>query len=77
MECNVIEMETAAAFRAAKISNLSIAAIFSVSDNTIINKSLVSGRTEQDMNYRAFVRRNLFPRIILKAFEKCTNLQEG
>ncbi|HBL85102.1 MAG: hypothetical protein A2Y17_11525 [Clostridiales bacterium GWF2_38_85] len=68
MGCNVIEMETAAAFRAAKIANMPMAAIFSVSDNTIINKSLVSGRTEQEMKYRKFVRRELFPKIILKTF---------
>ncbi len=68
MNCNVIEMETAAAFRAAKIANISIAAIFSVSDNTITKKSLISGRTDQEMNYRRFVRRNLFPKIILKTF---------
>jgi purine-nucleoside phosphorylase len=67
MGCNVIEMETAAAFRAAKIANIPIAAIFSVSDNTISNKSLVSGRTEEEINYRKYVRRELFPKIILES----------
>jgi len=70
MGCNVIEMETASAFRAAKIAGLSLAAIFSVSDNTVTNKSLISGRTEEDMNYRRFVRNHLFPQIILKLFEE-------
>lgn len=65
MGCNVIEMETAAAFCAAQIANIPIAAIFSVSDNTISNKSLVSGRTEEEMNYRKYVRREIFPQIIL------------
>ncbi|MFR0778025.1 MAG: hypothetical protein ACLSH8_00300 [Zhenhengia sp.] len=70
LNCNVIEMETAAAFRAAKIANISIAAIFSVSDNAIINKSLVSGRTEEEIVYRKFVRKNIFPQIILKLFQQ-------
>ena len=70
MDCNVIEMETASAFRGAKMAGLSLAAIFSVSDNTVINKSLISGRTEGDMNYRRFVRNNLFPEIILRVFKE-------
>ena len=70
MGCNVIEMETASAFRAAKIANLKIAAIFSVSDNTVTNKSLISGRTESDMNYRRLVRNKIFPEIIIKAFQQ-------
>ncbi len=70
MNCNVIEMETAAAFCAAKTANIPIAAIFSVSDNTVVNKSLISGRTKEEMDYRKFVRDNLFPHIILKAMDK-------
>ena len=66
MQCNVIEMETAAAFRAAKMTNIQIAAIFSVSDNTMAKKSLVSGRTDQEIAYRQFVRQKLFPQIILE-----------
>jgi len=69
MGCNVIEMETAAAFRAAKTANIAIAAVFSVSDNAVKNKTLISGRTEEEMNYRRLVRKNLFPEIILKAFK--------
>jgi len=61
-------METDAAFRAAKTVNIRTAAVLSVSDNTIINKSLISGRTDEEMNYRRFVRKKLFPQIILRAF---------
>lgn len=68
MGCNVIEMETAVAFRAAKIANIPIAAVFSVSDNTVKNKSLISGRTEEEINYRRFVRKTLFPEIIQEFF---------
>ncbi len=64
----MIEMETASAFRAAEIAGLKIGAIFSVSDNTVTNKSLISGRTESDRVYRRFVRNNLFPEIIIKVF---------
>ncbi|KAB3529516.1 phosphorylase family protein [Alkaliphilus serpentinus] len=66
MGCNVIEMETAAAFRAATLVNLKLAALFSVSDNTLKNKSLLSGREDSEMNYRKEVRKNIFPKIILK-----------
>lgn len=71
MGCNVIEMETASAFRASKVINIPIAAIFSVSDNTVTNKSLVSGRSKQEMDYRRFVRRELIPQIILETFLSC------
>ncbi|MCH5317828.1 MAG: phosphorylase [Eubacterium sp.] len=69
MGCNVIEMETAAAFRAAKIMDIPIAAVFSVSDNTVTKKSLISGRTKEDNDYRRKVKKKLIPKIILKAFE--------
>lgn len=68
MGCNVIEMETAAAFKAASIMNIPIVALFSVSDNTVTNKSLISGRTKEEMEYRRYVRRELFPRILLGIF---------
>jgi len=64
MGCNVIEMETAAAFRAAEIAGISMAAIFSVSDNTITKKSLLSGRTQEEMDYRRKVRKGIIPKII-------------
>jgi len=70
MDCNVIEMETAVAFRASKLMNIPIVALFSVSDNTMTNKSLVSGRTTEEMEYRIFTRRELFPRIIHSIFLK-------
>jgi len=68
MGCNVIEMETAAAFEAASVAGIPMVALFSVSDNTVTKQSLVSGRTENDMAYRRFVRRELFPQIISEIF---------
>ena len=63
MGCNVIEMETAAAFRAAELAGILMAALFSVSDNTLARKSLISGRTEKEMRYRKKVRHSVFPDI--------------
>lgn len=68
MGCNVIEMETAAAFRAAGLAGIAIAAIFGVSDNTVQNKSLVSGRSENEISYRRYTKRTIIPQIILRTF---------
>ena len=70
MGVNSIEMETASAFRAARLMNIPIIALLSTSDNTMTNKSLVSGRTSEEMEYRKFVRRELFPQIILSVFSE-------
>ena len=68
MRCNTIEMETAVAFHAAALMVIPMAALFSVSDNTVTKKSLVSGRTKEEMDYRRYVRKELFPRIIFDIF---------
>lgn len=68
LRCNVIEMETAAAFRAAKLAGIAIAAVFNVSDNTVVHKSLVSGRTDEELRYRKYVRAEVFPRVVKKVF---------
>lgn len=70
MGCNAVEMETAAAFGAAGLMNIPIVALLSVSDNTLTNKSLVCGRTEEEMEYRKHVRREIFPKIILSVLAK-------
>ncbi|MBN2352378.1 MAG: hypothetical protein JXD23_07405 [Spirochaetales bacterium] len=63
--CNAIEMETAAAFRAAEAAGRPLVALLSVSDNIVLNKSLISGRTKEEMEYRKKVRGKVFPEIIL------------
>lgn len=68
--CNIIEMETAAAFRAAALAGIEITALFSVSDNIIRKKSLMSGRESEEIAYRKRVRRELFPQIIWDVFEE-------
>ena len=72
MSCNVIEMETAAAFRAATMVGIPMVALFSVSDNTLVHKSLISGRTKEEMQYRKHVRSEVFPQIILEIFRDNT-----
>lgn len=69
MGVNTIEMESAAAFAAARVAGIPCAALFSVSDNTVCRKSLVSGRTEAEEQYRKFVRKALFPRILRSVLE--------
>lgn len=63
--CNVIEMECAAAFRAAKLINIPIVALLCVSDNTIKNKSLLSGRDLESKVYRKLVKNTIIPEIII------------
>jgi purine-nucleoside phosphorylase len=70
MGCNCIEMETAALFKASEICDIKAGAVFSVSDNTIIKKSLLSGRTKEEMEYRRYVRKNILTKIVLESFEE-------
>ncbi|MFI3307542.1 MAG: hypothetical protein R3Y21_03140 [Mycoplasmatota bacterium] len=56
-------METVLTFKTAKICNIKTTALIIVSDNTIINKSLYSGRIEEE--YRHKVRFEIVPNIIL------------
>jgi purine-nucleoside phosphorylase len=64
--CNVIEMETASAFRAASLSGISLGALCSVSDNTMLEKTLYHRRTSKDVDLKKEVRRNIFPKILLE-----------
>lgn len=65
MGCNTIDMESAAAFKLAKLMGIPMAALLNVSDNTVANKPVVSGRTEEELSYRKFVRDEIMSRIIL------------
>ena len=67
MGCNCIEMETAVLFKASEICGLKACAIFSVSDNTILKKSLLSGRTKEEMEYRKYVRKNVLTKIVIES----------
>ena len=57
-------METAAAFRSAKLMNKPIVALLSVTDNTVARKSIINETAKNEDDYRLFVRRKVFPKII-------------
>jgi purine-nucleoside phosphorylase len=65
MGCNCIEMETAVLFKSADICGIKSGAVFSVSDNTLLNKSLLSGRSKEEVEYRKFVRDTTLTKIVL------------
>jgi len=66
MGCNCIEMETAVLFKSAEICGIKAGAIFSVSDNTLQKKSLLSGRTKEERDYRKNVRDNILTKIVIE-----------
>lgn len=71
MGCSALDMESAAAFRAAALTGIPTAALLSVSDNITDGKSLMfSGRgySSTDAQYRRFVRSTVMPEIILRVF---------
>lgn len=63
-----IEMETANLFKCCEIMKMNVTAIFCVSDNTVLKKSLLSGRTDEENAYRHKVRFEIMPNIIVKLF---------
>ena len=67
---DTIEMETSALFKAAEITGIKATAILIVSDNTTVNKSLYSGRTKEDKEYKNNVKYNILPKIICELFDK-------
>jgi purine-nucleoside phosphorylase len=63
--CIGIEMETSAVFNAAQIVGIQAAAILQVSDVSVINKSLFSGRTEEDQLRRKEIRKDVLAKIVI------------
>jgi purine-nucleoside phosphorylase len=63
--CIGIEMETAAAFKAARMIGMPIAALFSVSDVPVKNQSLFSGRPEAEKDYRKVIRGQVLAKALL------------
>lgn len=66
----VIEMETAALFKCNELLHKNVTALLCISDNTILNKSLYSGRTEEEEIYRHKVRNEIIPKIIVDMFRR-------
>lgn len=60
-----IEMETASLFKCCEIMNINVTAIFCISDNTILNKSLLSGRTIEDNERRQKTKNEIIPKIVI------------
>ena len=69
MKCQTLEMETAVLFKCAKITKINTTALFCVSDNTVANKSLFSGRSDEENAYRYNVRYNVMPKILFRLIE--------
>jgi len=68
MGCNCIEMETAILFKSAEMCNIRAGAVFGVSDNTVLKKSLLSGITKEEMDYEESVRKNVLTKIVMESF---------
>ncbi len=68
-----IEMETACFFKCCNLLNLESSAIFIISDEIVTNKSLFSGRSEEEKKYRHHIRYNILPNIIIELFNKVNN----
>ena len=64
--CKAIEMETSALFSSCLVAEKECVALLAVSDNTILNKSLISGRTDDDMKIYHKTRYEVIPKIIFK-----------
>jgi purine-nucleoside phosphorylase len=68
MGCNCIEMETSVLFKAAEICGINAGAIFCVSDNTLLRKSLLSGMTKEEKDYERNMRKNILTKIVMESF---------
>ena len=65
-----IEMETANLFKCCDMMDINVTALFCISDNTVLNKSLYSGRTDEENDYRHKVRYEIVPKIVIDLFKK-------
>lgn len=61
----VIEMETASVFCLAQMLELDAVAILNVSDSTIEKKSLLSGRSDEELKKHYYTEDTLVPRLVL------------
>lgn len=68
--CKAIEMETSALFSACLVAEKECVALLAVSDNTVQKKSLISGRTDEDMRKYHHMRYEVIPKIIFNLLEK-------
>lgn len=64
-----IEMETANLFKCNELLNINVTALFCISDNIVLNKSLYSGRTDEENEYRHKIRYGVIPKIVIELFK--------
>lgn len=64
--CKAIEMETSALFSSCQVVEKECVALLTISANTILNKSLIIGRTDKDMELYNQTRYKIIPKIIFK-----------
>lgn len=64
-----IEMETATLFKASSLIGVNAGAIFVVSDNVLMSKSLFSGRSDEENKYRHYVKEEVIPEIVCRLFK--------
>lgn len=64
-----IEMETSAVFRACNLMSIKACALFGISDNTVINKSLYSGRTEDEQAKKKHTRHQVIPQVVIDLYK--------
>ena len=55
-------------FKAAEICDINAGAVFSVSDNKLLRKSLLSGMTKEEKDHEKNVRRNVLIKIVMESF---------
>lgn len=70
MGCDTIDMETSSLFRCAEIAELKASVVFCVSDSTVKNKSLYSGRSKEDKAAKDFGRNKITPEIVIEILKK-------
>ena len=63
-------METSVLFRASEITGIKATSIFAVSDNTVRNKSLYSGRSIKDKEAKGFSRYHVTSEIVMEILKK-------
>lgn len=73
MGAKTIEMETSLLFKCNQLLNINITALFCISDNIVNKKSLYSGRSNDDHEYRHKVRNEIISDVIIDLFRKGNN----
>ena len=64
-----VEMETANIFKCKEILKKNVTALLCVSDNTVLKKSLFSGRTKEENENRLKIKNEIIPKIIINLFQ--------